>query len=653
AAACPTPVITSAVSWTFDPTVKPAAEFTGAGGVTNLEAGTSCVVQSAHEDGCGYEASFESIYHFLIDPAPYKSASATCSKAPGGVTCSSDINVSGVDTDLLTQRKAFLRSDSLLAVIVMTDENDGSLKPAGANWVFAGLPGGTTDHDSSMPRGWKSCTSLPDDYEDEDYHNIEAKGCKWCYNDPSDSNCSVSWKAAGSTDWDQRNLRMFEETHRFGVNGLYSRSRYVQGFTATTVVGSDGKTGPNGIYVGGRTADLVVLATIVGVPEKLVNDSTTGLPKDLAESDWNLIVSPDHSVRSPYMIESITPRAGIPHFVASTNPDYVPVNPTDPPLPGDFKDPVNGGDRDIPDTHDLQFACIGVRATSAPDSKYSDCSSSSDTDKTNPICGTGGATQPRYKAYPGLRELRILHEIGQSGAGVSTVAASICAHSFAPAVQSIVAKLQAALNNQCIKSDLNPDATTSEVNCVIEEVFATDQVGGASADQPKACEAIGNGYCTPGAAPCRLPADPNATSTASFTELPVGQAAAQLTLKVQQYDSTTGIVTPVATPAYVSPNGNVFVDSIDATGAKTTHLICEELQLTNSRTAAVTADVTTGCVTNPSYTLPSGLDGGWSYSAEAAVIGSACQKRGSLGTVRFLGKDLPHDKSQVFTVCNE
>ncbi|MFI5300294.1 MAG: hypothetical protein ACHREM_19570 [Polyangiales bacterium] len=641
AASCPAPVVSAALSWTFDPSVKPTAQFTGATGVPSLEAAVSCVVQSAHEDGCGYEASLESVYHFLIDPKPYQSAAATCAKAPGGVTCNTDITMTGVDNALLAQRAAFLRPDSLLAVVIMTDENDASLKPAGANWVFAGLPGGTVDHDSSMPRGWASCASLPDDYEDEDYHNLEAKGCYWCYNNNADANCSVGWKLAGSTDWDQRNLRMFEETRRFGVNGLYSRQRYVDGFTRVTVLGSDGTMGPNGIFVGGRTTDHVVVAAIVGVPERLVNDPSTGMPKDLGASDWDLLVSPDHTKRDPHMIESITPRPGVPHFKPSVTPDLAA-------MPSDFADAINGGDRDIPDNHDLQYACLGVRATTTPDAKYPDCAAGADTDKTNPVCGTGGTTQPRYKAYPGLRELRVLHEIGLTGAGVSTVAASICAQSFAPAVQSIVDKLQGALAGVCFNTSLTPDPATMNVNCALEEVFATSSIGGAAPDAAGACEALGTGHCTPGSAPCRREA--TAGGANALTVLPVAQAAAQLSLMVRQYDSTTGIVAPTPTPAYVSPGGNVFLDTVDATGVKTTHLVCEDLQLADGR-AGVSQSVTDACVSAPTFTLPAGLDGGWCYSTAVAIIGDNCLKRGSVGTMRFLGSDQPRAGSQVFTVC--
>ncbi|MFI5298507.1 MAG: hypothetical protein ACHREM_10445 [Polyangiales bacterium] len=646
---CPSPVVASAVSWAFDSSTKDAPQFMGAGaGVVSLEAATSCVVASVHENGCGYEASLESVYHFLMDPAPYLDAKAKCTGVEGGSNCD-NIVLHDVDKELLAERQAFLRPDSLLAVILLTDENDGSVNVQQPwDWFFTGLPGG------SMPRGWKACENLPDDTETDDHSVLTAQGCEWCQISQADpgGNCTVPWQAPGSTDADHVNLRMFEQTKRYGMNALYPRKRYVNGFTQTQVVGSDGKLGANGIFAGGRTPDFVVFATIVGVPEFLVADPTTHQPKTLGEPEWDKIVSPIHTTRDAHMIESIEPRAGVAAFRPSKSDSN-----DNTAIPSDFADLINGGDRQIADLHDLQYACLGLRTDPTPDSQ-SDCSSASDTAQTSPLCGVDPAsklvTQPRYKAYPGLRELRVLHEISLANPAVGTVAASICAQSFAPAVESIVAKLQAVLDSQCIKTQLAQDSTTKEVNCVIEEVFETNTFGSATPDQAGACEAIGHGYCTPGQAPCRLPASMSADAGANaFSVVPVDFAARQLSLRLPEFDSASNTMMVLPKSAYASSAGNVFVDTVDASGATTTHLICEELQLASARTSAITQEVTDACATQASFELPSGIDGGWCYSSVDAVIGDACRARGSQGTVRFLGIDKPHSKSQVFTVCNE
>src|SRR5262249_36229346 len=72
---------------------------------------------AAGEEGCGYESQLESIYRFLVDPHPY--ASITRQNCPNSnAPCAVQ---QGIDQALLDQRKAFLRPDSLVAIIMLTD----------------------------------------------------------------------------------------------------------------------------------------------------------------------------------------------------------------------------------------------------------------------------------------------------------------------------------------------------------------------------------------------------------------------------------------------------------------------------------------------------------------------------------------------------
>jgi hypothetical protein len=71
--------------------------------------------------GCGYESQLESVYRFLADPNPYANIVIDNYKA----------TPTGTDLELLAQRKAFLRPDSLLAVVMLTDENECSIKEFG------------------------------------------------------------------------------------------------------------------------------------------------------------------------------------------------------------------------------------------------------------------------------------------------------------------------------------------------------------------------------------------------------------------------------------------------------------------------------------------------------------------------------------------
>jgi hypothetical protein len=408
-AACPGGITSSsAVTWSF--------ASSGAAGAKQLEAATSCVVQSAHENGCGYEATWEALYHFLVDPQPYAQAKVNCTFGVAGDACGSNkINIVGVDNELLAQRKSFLRADSFLAVVVMSDENDASLKPAGLNWIPWAYNKG------QMQRGWTGCANVPDEFEPEsaaEFNTLHTMySCKSCFEDGSDPNCKKPWATDPfNNDIDGRNLRAFGQVKRFGYNFLYGRRRYVDAFTQPQVIGSDLALATNPIFAGGfRTKDMILVSTIVGVPSNLVQDAG-GTAKTLTESDWQKIIGPV-GVRDPHMIESIAPRAGLPHIVGDRSVD-----------------PINGGDRSISDGDDLQYACIAQRTVTSP---TSECMAP-DADKVNPLCDAGA--QPYFKAFPGLRHLRIVHDLGNSG-----FAASICNASFAPAINGIATRILARI----------------------------------------------------------------------------------------------------------------------------------------------------------------------------------------------------------------
>ena len=422
--ACAGTVTAFALTWAYDP--SKTAEFKGAAGVATMQAATSCVITSAKDDGCGYEETLESMYHFLIDPAPYASAEVKCTFGATGDACGTNkIVVSGTDSELLKERAAFLRPDSVVQIVILTDENDFSLKPAQLNWLPWGYGAG------QMQRGWKSCATVPDDFEPEtgtEYNTLHATyGCFSCFENTADPNCAVPWaKDKLNNDADGRNLRGFHMIQRFGYNFLWSRQRYVNGLTKPTVPGID-PSGvivdvPNPLFASGRSPGNVFVAAIVGVPPNLVADSS-GAPRVLTSADWEKIVSPDLAKRDPHMIESIAPRTayGIPHFAGDRTID-----------------PVNGGDRDVTEGDDLQYACIGLRAT---DDRGNECYGATP-ETMNPLCAVGGK-QPYYKAYPGLRHLRVMHDLGPNA-----LVGSICAGSFSPLMTAIADKMQPALKDR-------------------------------------------------------------------------------------------------------------------------------------------------------------------------------------------------------------
>ncbi len=630
AAACPAPIAASALTWAFDP--AKGAQYSAQAGVTGMETAVSCIVQSAKEDGCGYEAQLESIYHFLIDPAPYQTADVACTKNPAGDQCMQNhITPTGVDAEIIKERAAFLRPDSLLAVVMLTDENDGSILPAGLNWLPLAYGKGT------MLRGWKGCESVPDDIEPQtsaDYAALWTNyKCISCFqkspDGTTDPNCGVPWASVPlNNDVDGRNERMLQHTRRYGYNFLWGRQRYVDAFAATSVAGSDGKLAPNPIYLGGaRTKDLVIVAGILGVPKSLLPTNTDGTPADLSETDWDKIVSPDPAKRDPHMIEQIAPRPGVQKFMGDRGVDA-----------------VNGGDRDVADGDDLQYACIAQRNSTVandPAAATADCKASGSGAK-NPVCGpdvSGKGTQPYFKSYPTLRELRVIHEL--QAAKVPAFVASLCDTSYSPAIQGIINKLQAALNGQCLKSVLSVDKATGAVTCKIVESFATDKPKGATK-----CEDLSTGktgYCTPGAAPCRFAQD-SAGKDSDYPPVDAATAASQLQLNITAVDAT-GIATVETVTAEAEADGNVYAYSKDRTQK---HLVCEMLQLAGN--PAIGAAEQTSCLTDDNFNLTDG-SGGWCYETGDNFKDAKCKAAGAIGKIRFLGSVAPSSGSEVFTLC--
>jgi hypothetical protein len=607
-ASCPAPIASSALSWAFNP--DRMARFTGVASSPALQAASTCVLLSAQDDGCAYPAPLEAAYHFLVDPAPYASADAACTKSPAGDDCgSSKITPSGLDEELLTQRRAFLRPDSLLVVTLIGNHDDASLLPAGLDW----LP--LANGDGKMPHAWSGCAGVPDDLEPQtsaDYSRLWTDyRCLSCLqkapDGTSDPSCALPWPAPSpNADVDARAVRGLRQTERFGYNFLWGRQRYVDAFTAATVVDSYGKVAANPVYAGGfRTKDLVLVAGILGVPKSLAPAlAADGSARTLSEAEWQKIVSADPAQRDPHLIASIAPRAGVPRYAGDRAVDA-----------------DNGGDRDVPFGGDLQYACLGPRAASVTTAKTVDCSAA-DADQRNPLCvkgASGAIVQPYFKAYPTLRQLRVLHTL--SSAKVPTALASICDDSYAPAIAAIAARMRAALVEPCSRLILDVDTKTGAVACLRLEVFDGDRPHGAAR-----CEDLGGGkpgYCTPGAAPCRL-------AGGTFPPQTAEAAAGQTTVALTLVDPATGGTRTERVQALAS-GGNVYATATN--GVK--HLVCETLQLAGN--PAVDAATQSGCLHDASFALPASLAGGWCYATDAALIGARCSAKGAYGTMREYG----------------
>ena len=470
---------------------------------------------AAGEFGCGLESQMESIYRFLVDPNPYQQIVTT--KCPSS---NDDCAVpKGKDENLLAQRAAFLRADSLVAIVMLSDENDCSIQESGENYYAA-------RSEIILPHGSSVCATNPND-----------KCCYFCNSAPP-SGCAADPTCSGAsaqTDarLDPPNLRCWHEKQRFGFDFLYPTARYVNAFSQPQICTSradlapdpvncpdlDGDKRPdifdNPLFLGAndsaaipRDSSLIFVAGIVGVPWQDIRSSVRpdGTAYDsselhfataaqlVANGTWSVILgdsgegtfNPPIVPTDALMIESKDPRGG----TDGENPP----RPLAPPSSPRNTNPVNGHEWNDTNGDDLQYACIfplkqtrdcaqELMKSPAPGC---DCAPGSEADQ-NPLCeaasGDYSTIQWAAKAYPGLRELQVLKDFG-----ANAVVASVCPrnvtddtqqdYGYGPAVDALGDRLAVALVASCLPRTLTPvtDPKTNEsaIPCDVLEVVADD-----------------------------------------------------------------------------------------------------------------------------------------------------------------------------------
>jgi hypothetical protein len=390
--------------------------------------------------GCGYESQMESWYRFLADPTPYETIPLVAGKA----------TPTGTDATLLAQRAKFLRPDSLLAILMLSDEDDCSIKEAG-QFYYADQQQNPQDNKQKfhLPRARQECATNPNDPCCMSCGQAAAAGC------PVDAMCEQSPTLSEAED--SINLRCFDQKRRFGIDFLYPTDRYTQALTSAMIPDRDGNMVPNPIFTDLDASDgvtavrdpgLVVIAGIVGVPwQDIARDPgnlTLGfksaeelaLPVAGAASTWDVILGNPANYVPPtdqHMVASIQPRPGLP------GPNSAPG-----------ADPINGHEYTIAND-DLQYACVfdlpTPRDCSSMGVNGCDCNASND----NPLCDPANKTmQVRAKAYPGQREISVLKSVGTQG-----VVASICPsqltdatkadYAYRPAVAALIARVKGRL----------------------------------------------------------------------------------------------------------------------------------------------------------------------------------------------------------------
>jgi hypothetical protein len=408
-------------------------------------------VRSAGEAGCGYEATLEAWYRFLVDPEP-----------PASVSKANDLTVrEGVDETVLAQRKAFLRSDSLLYIVMLTDENDCSIVDYGLGWLV-----GAFQKRPALPPASTACASDPNDPCCRSCALAEStppSGCAPLNDDPA---CQ---DAALPVELDTPNLRCWDQKRRFGFDLLYPIERYVNGLTSPQVLDASGRMVENPLFTPrggrpGRHPAHVVLAGIVGVPWQDIATTESLMPNaeltflrasELREQGrWDIILGDPRGgipPADPLMIESNKPRTG-------THPiTLAPLAPADSIDPQ--QNPINGHEVEYARQDDLQYACIfplaKPRDCTDPELLSCPCAPGSSAENS-PVCqppGGGEATTTQYyaKVYPALRHLDLLKRLGDGAIVTSACPKTVTgdkddpSYGYNPVARAIIDQTRALL----------------------------------------------------------------------------------------------------------------------------------------------------------------------------------------------------------------
>lgn len=438
-------------------------------------------VEATGENGCGFEAPLEAWYRFLVDPTPPLEIVLGSDNRATMVT---DANgVPTVDGTVLAQRQAFLRPDGLVAIVVLTDENDCSAMDGGSYYNNAGFGYLVAEPTFEMPIATSACAANPND-----------ACCFSCLQSSSPpagcesfaGECNAE-DAFLSDEQDRANVRCYQNKRRFGVDLLYPTQRYVDALSKATIV--DARTGAtvNNPLLRGtmegqppRDPGLVFFAGIVGVPwqdvataESLVPGSNvmeyltadeldvndvpvTRNGSEALASRWEVILgSPGLAMSSktcqddsgtagcgdnpvlpddPFMIESIDERT--PGLANPISGDVIVASTSTDPM----ANAINGHEvnHNVVDTikftdgslarDDLQYACIFPLETIKENCTEGDltCDCGSEPLRNSPLCqppngGPSDTTQYFGKAYPGTRILRVLRDFGEN-----SIVGSIC-----------------------------------------------------------------------------------------------------------------------------------------------------------------------------------------------------------------------------------
>jgi hypothetical protein len=421
-------------------------------------------VSAAGAEGCGYEMPLEAWYRFLIDPEPPELVQ---------LDDAGTISVAGPPSrTLLAQRAAFLRPNSVVAIVMLSDENDCSIIDYGQGWL-TGLQAGSF----FMPRGTSACGTDPNSACCFSCALPEANIPNGCTSPASDSECM---KGEFTLAEDHPSLRCATQKRRFGIDLLQPLSRYVEGLSQPRVAlrprqnsGAPAGNAPNGLFTSPvglprQRSTMIFLAGIVGVPWQDISDEeswsddarlrylTHGDLTRMGRWEW-ILGSAGSPPEDALMYETSVDRTklALPQTHPSELARLAPSTSTDP-----EENPINGHESMIDDGSRLQPACVmELAAPRDCEGSESGCECIPDNAQYNlAICE--GTRQVRAAAYPSTRELGVLRDYGDLFG--SSVVGSICAKGsvsseragepsfgYRPVLDALIDRMNDALGAEC------------------------------------------------------------------------------------------------------------------------------------------------------------------------------------------------------------
>ncbi len=487
------------------------------------------LVVGVGQTGCGLEAQLESWYRFLIQPDPWNAITRTNDTPPRN-------QLDGVDATVLKMRKDFLRPDSLVAIIQLTDEEDSWSDPlwlGGYGWTNRAVyfPGGPAKE--AGPRGTSECDAPVD------VNNIATSGpnnpdCTSCAfpnsakpvsraligSDPNCNACAGGQSTCPMKGWytpwsdappiaaaDGLNVRYAQQLmrSRYGFDSQFAVQRYIDALRFPTVPDRDHEgdhVGPtnyatsvqrnctNPLFAlelpdGSDTSQgsLCNLRLGTRTPERVYYALIGGVTRSLVDDVYGttkLELSPDDWTRivgkdpDHYLYDGIDP-----HMLQSTAPRSGLQVPSATYSLG--TDPDSGREWNTLTSSagiDLEYACTfdlpqPVDCTASPIG----CDCATTAADGPPLCDANvRTTQIKGKAYPTIRELRVA-----KGLGKQSFVASMCNTSYSATLDGLVNRMQESLMPSCLPTKL-PHLPDGSLGCVLVAVYAnqTDQAAGCT-----------------------------------------------------------------------------------------------------------------------------------------------------------------------------